>query len=283
MYEPKYLPHLRKLPTALVNMHFAAIHRIEHRQSNDPNADPLHIHQALEIFLNLSGDVSFTINNDLYDVPVGSAVVSRASDIHMGIFRESAMSEYICIWIEADFNDPMLAFLRQADFCPLFSFDEQEKSQMQHLALALSEVGERSDAALEQTSYLIRILRILEKNTHGGAAQACVPTAFQKILDDIHTHFSEIRSVNDILKRHFVSSATLTRQFRKYLHSSPREYLEQVRLSNAALSLTSGSSVTDACMRAGFSDCSHFIVLFKKRFGATPLQYKKAVETEPLL
>ena len=87
-----------------------------------------------------------------------------------------------------------------------------------------------------------------------------------------------VRSVNDILTSHFVSSATLTRWFRKYLHSSPREYLESVKLANAAVLLSNGHSVTDACMRSGFSDCSHFIVLFKKKFGETPLKYKKKVK-----
>ena len=110
-------------------------------------------------------------------------------------------------------------------------------------------------------------------------AQTVIPEAFQKILDDIHGHFSEIRSVGDVLASHFVSSATLTRWFRKYLHTSPREYLESVRLSNAAVLLLKGHSVTDACMRSGFSDCSHFIVLFKKKFGETPLKYKKKVKT----
>ena len=34
-------------------------------------------------------------------------------------------------------------------------------------------------------------------------------------------------------------------------------------------------SVTDACYRAGFSDCSRFILCFKKKFGKTPLKYKQ--------
>ena len=43
----------------------------------------------------------------------------------------------------------------------------------------------------------------------------------------------------------------------------------------ALYALRGGASVTAAATNAGFSDCSHFIVLFKKKFGQTPLEYKK--------
>ncbi|MBP3591363.1 MAG: AraC family transcriptional regulator [Clostridia bacterium] len=43
--------------------------------------------------------------------------------------------------------------------------------------------------------------------------------------------------------------------------------------------LKKDASVTEACTAAGFSDCSHFIVLFKKKFGETPLKYKKRIES----
>ena len=128
---------------------------------------------------------------------------------------------------------------------------------------------------LEKTSYLLQILTMLKKGVARSTREAPIPTPLQGILDDIHENFASIRTVGDIVSSHFVSPATLTRWFRTYLHASPRDYLEAVRLSNAAILLSSGCSVTDACMRSGFADCSHFIVLFKKKFGVTPLQYKK--------
>ena len=121
----------------------------------------------------------------------------------------------------------------------------------------------------------MQLLALLEKNEASGGEKSYIPIALQRILDDIHQNFASIKSVNDILSTHFVSSATLTRWFRKYIHSSPREYLESIRLSNATRMLASGASVTDSCMSSGFSDCSHFIALFKKRFGETPYCYKK--------
>jgi AraC-like DNA-binding protein len=101
-----------------------------------------------------------------------------------------------------------------------------------------------------------------------------MPAEMKAILGDINENFASIKHIKELLARHFVSSATLNRWFREYLSVSPREYVESKKLSNAVKLLSAGASVTDACMRSGFSDCSHFIILFKKKFGKTPFRYK---------
>ena len=278
MYEPRNLPQLNEAISTLSSMRFSIVYNNKYSKADDPDADPLHIHNFLEIFLNVSSDISFLVNNSLYPVPKGDAVISRPGEIHMGIFHKDAVQEHICIWIDADFASPMFSFLRKEDFCPLFSFDEKTKKELLSLASSLLDICENEGSELKKASYLLRILTIFEREASpDSAAQSDIPDPLQRILDDIHGNFAEIRSVSDILTSHFVSSATLTRWFRKHLHTSPREYLESVRLSNAAVLLANGHSVTDACMRSGFSDCSHFIVLFKKKFGETPLKYKKKV------
>lgn len=276
MFEPKYQPILNETVRALSNLRFSIVHNNEYVKPESPDTDPLHIHNYLEIFLNVSCDISFLVNNNLYHVPVGDAIISCPGDIHMGIFHKSSVQSHICIWVDADFNSQIYSFLRNESFCPLFSFDEKTKKELQSLAFMLLDACKSGGSELEKASYLLRILTFFEKKMSNNIPKADIPEMLQRVLDDIHENFSTIRSINDILAAHFISSSTLTRWFRTYLHSSPREYLESVRLSNAAILLSKGHSVTDACMQSGFSDCSHFIVLFRKKFGETPLKYKKA-------
>jgi len=169
----------------------------------------------------------------------------------------------------------LFGFLRKNDFHPLFSFDQPTKQRLHSLIFSLLDSCKNAGSELEKCSFLLQILSLFEQEKTKPVYRPYIPEALQRVLDDIHQNFSGIRTVNDILDAHFVSSSTLSRWFRQYLHSSPRAYLESVRLSNAAVLLENGYSVTEACMQSGFSDCSHFIVLFKKRFGKTPLQYKK--------
>ena len=166
MFEPKYLPTLSENLNSLNNIRFDMVHDNKYRQHNDPDADPLHVHSYLEIFLNLSCDVSFLVNNKLYPVPIGSVVLSRPEDIHMGIFHSDGVQEHICIWIDADFDSPLFSFLRKDDFLPLFTFDEQTRKQFGTLAFSLLTSLDKEDAGLEKMCYLLQILRRLKKKAN---------------------------------------------------------------------------------------------------------------------
>ena len=274
-YQPKFQPKLSESPASLSAMRYNLIKQTKRRYKDDPDTDPVHYHTYLEIFYNISSDVSFLVNNNLYPVPIGDAIVTRSGDLHMGIFNSNEIQSFVCIWIDADFKSSEFAFLNNKSFSPLYSLDSEARQRMRSLIFSLVSAHEEGGTELEKAAYLVQILALLEKTGTNREENSYIPIALQRILDDIHQNFASIKSVNDILRTHFISSATLTRWFRKYIHSSPRAYLESIRLSNATRMLAGGASVTDACMNSGFSDCSHFIALFKKRFGKTPYCYKK--------
>jgi AraC-like DNA-binding protein len=56
---------------------------------------------------------------------------------------------------------------------------------------------------------------------------------------------------------------------------SPRTFLEAKKLAYAKTLLMGGYSVSEAGERSGFSDCSYFIATFRRKFGQTPLQYRR--------
>lgn len=275
MYEPKYLPQLKESFCDLSSVRFSLLHGADYVRPDDLKADPLHVHNYLEIFFNVSSDVSFLVNNKLYPVPTGCAIVSCPNDVHVCIYNKSAVHEHFCLWIDADQNSPVFDFFKKPNFSPYFGFDDITSKQVSSLLFSLLSAIEKGGTELEKTALVMQILCFFENGKTANEKQSAIPETLQNILDDINKNFARIKSVNEVLRSYFVSSATLTRWFRKYLHSSPREYLESVRLSNAMSLLSSGASVTDACIWSGFSDCSHFIVLFKKRYGTTPLKYKK--------
>lgn len=273
MYEEQVKPQLKGELCGTTPIRFGIKHSDAYRRSNDPNIEGLHRHRFIEIFFNVSSNVSFVVNSLLHPVPTGSAVVSLPGDIHMCVFQKSAVHDYVCLWIDADLAHPFLSFLKDGD--RVYCFDGDDRKRMTDLCFSLIGAYEKADAHLEAFSILLQILLHFKENKKRPAKQLALPDAFQNILEDVHKRFAEIGSVNEILQTHFVSSTTLTRWFRKYTHSSPREYLETVRLSHAIKLLTKGASVTEACMSSGFSDTSHFIHLFKRKFGETPLSYKR--------
>jgi AraC-like DNA-binding protein len=107
-------------------------------------------------------------------------------------------------------------------------------------------------------------------------AYAELPAELQRVLDLINTHFCELHSPADLLAKTFVSSATLNRWFRRYIHISPRTFLEAKKISYAKELLQRGYNVSEVSEKNGFSDCSYFIAVFRRKCGMTPLQFKRA-------
>ncbi|MBR3997465.1 MAG: helix-turn-helix transcriptional regulator, partial [Clostridia bacterium] len=91
----------------------------------------------------------------------------------------------------------------------------------------------------------------------------------------------EIRTSTELADTFFISQSTLNRLFRKYVGLSVFQIIDARRLSHAENLLRNGSSVMDACFQSGFTDCSKFIILFKKTFGVTPLRYKRKHQITP--
>ena len=94
------------------------------------------------------------------------------------------------------------------------------------------------------------------------------------ILRYIETHYQESVSVKQISEKLGVSTSFLSRIFKKEIGASIHEYLNQYRISKS-ISLLKTNSVTEVGYMCGFCDNSHFISVFKKYVGVTPLQYKR--------
>ena len=80
--------------------------------------------------------------------------------------------------------------------------------------------------------------------------------------------------------RHFSRSRSyMSHKFTKIFGTSFSSYCNSLRLEDARrLLLVSDQSVTDIALGCGFGDVSYFIRLFKSRYGASPLKYRKSAE-----
>jgi len=90
----------------------------------------------------------------------------------------------------------------------------------------------------------------------------------------IEKNYAENVSVKHISTVLGVSTSFLSRIFKKELGLTLHEYLNQYRISKS-LSLLKAKSVTQVGYLCGFCDTSHFISVFKKYMGITPLEYKR--------
>ena len=275
MYEPKNPPRLNEEIPPLPWLRYGITNPSAMVTPNDPESEPLHMHEYYEIFFNVAGKVSFLIDNRLYPVHPGEAVLSCPNQPHVCIVEQAGRQEHFCLWLEWDAGEVPFEFLNRRDRLPVFSFGDAAAAQAELLLRRLHGMSSQREDPLRRNLCLLELFGLFSRTERGDKQASAIPQSLQQILDGIETDFAELRHVKDLSERYFVSPATLHRWFHKYLHTSPRELLESKKLSHAAALLAGGATVTEACMQTGFSDCSHFIVLFKKRFGMTPLTYRR--------
>ena len=75
----------------------------------------------------------------------------------------------------------------------------------------------------------------------------------------------------------FVSQQYLSRVFTEFMNCSVYEYLTNYRINKAKelLLINRRRKVQDIASDVGYSDASHFIVMFRKLTGMTPAQFRK--------
>ncbi|MCU9850345.1 helix-turn-helix domain-containing protein [Defluviimonas sp. WL0024] len=87
----------------------------------------------------------------------------------------------------------------------------------------------------------------------------------------------ERNDIADIADQVGSSKRGLTRLFHLHFDKAPMEYWRDIRLSAAHWQIVnSGRSITEIAYECGFTDSSHLIRWFKKKYGVTPSALRKA-------
>lgn len=128
------------------------------------------------------------------------------------------------------------------------------------------------------SSYLITdiLTKILIENDTENLGLGFMPDYLKHALKEIDKHFQEPLSLNLLSARTGISKYHLAREFKKYIGLPPNEYIIVTRLNHSKSLLKYGDlPIEEIAFSCGFHQVSHFIKLFKKHEGCTPLQYRK--------
>ena len=234
-----------------------------------------HTPDRCEVYINLSGDVSFVVENNIYPIAPGSVIITRPGEFHHCVYHSNALHKHFWILFSADRMEEIFSrfYDRPAGEKDLLELSGSRLEEMVALCHAIDDVEVSQDEALYRFFRFIHLINETEVSVHSREAEAPFMRA---ALAFIHNNLSSPFTVKEVAQAAYVSVATLERHFKSRLQMSPSEYLKKRRLAHAARLLQEGATVTEACHGCGFLDCSKFILLFKKHYGATPLQYKKA-------
>jgi AraC family transcriptional regulator, regulatory protein of adaptative response / methylated-DNA-[protein]-cysteine methyltransferase len=100
----------------------------------------------------------------------------------------------------------------------------------------------------------------------------------EKVCDYIREHSTDRLTLRTLGERFGTSPFHLQRIFTEVMGMSPREYLEECRLSNLRMRLAKGEPVVNALRRTGYSAQSWLYEDSKRRLGMTPATYRRGGE-----
>jgi AraC-like DNA-binding protein len=96
------------------------------------------------------------------------------------------------------------------------------------------------------------------------------------LFEIMETNYMYNLSLQEYAKIANRSLATFKREFKTLFYTTPSKWLINKRLDYAQLMLnTTKKNVNDIMMECGFENSSHFSRVFKEKFGASPLNYRK--------
>lgn len=115
-----------------------------------------------------------------------------------------------------------------------------------------------------------RLLDRLQRLTAGGppAPDTDVVVAAHALID---LRFMTRISVEEVARQLGIDRSTLFRRFRERYGLSPKQYLDQVRLSHARRLLRdTGATVRTVAALSGFEDSHYFSRVYRRAFGVPP-------------
>ena len=245
---------------------------------DDPEMDELHIHSCYELYMNITGSVSFLVDGKVYAIHPGDIVLTRPGDAHYCICSAPCVHEHFCLWFLFPRTSSFETIFRaRMPFGLIRSGDDTKQAIKAHL----QELHHADSDTLSELYAFFAICELLRRE-HMPTPQpeSSIPSVLRDILAYMDENFTHITCIKDIVAIFPVSTSTLNRLFGTYIHTSPLSYIKDKKLSLSEKLLREGKSVTDACYMSGFSDCSRFIRFFTKKYGKTPLQYKKNLSSQ---
>jgi two-component system response regulator YesN len=98
-----------------------------------------------------------------------------------------------------------------------------------------------------------------------------------EILEYIYQNFRGAVSIKQLAEKFHMSPAYLGRMFQKATGVSFKQYLNELRLTEAKRLLSGGDRmIYEIAEEVGFSDSSYFIARFTKEVGVSPMEFRKA-------
>lgn len=255
-----------------------------------------HWHYFMEIIYLLSGSIVYTCSEQSGRLEAGQMAVFPPKAVHS--INSADKQKPVYLLLKFDINRLRIA----SDYSPRFGevFRRAEGSPDASLTLTAeqcvsigakellmactAEIRERRygyGTVLDANLYILltRIVRLWMDMgfSPDNTAPRTVSDPIYSITEYIDAHYAEELKVTELAELCGISYSHFAKSFKAIYRQSCRQFINYLRVSKAADYLIfTDHDLNRISQETGFSDCSHFIKVFRSIKGVTPGRYRSA-------
>lgn len=251
------------------------------------HANPFHQHETYELYLLLTGNITFFTEEKGYELHQGDLVLIPPNRWHRAQTNDNKIYERAYVNITpnmlSEFSSPdsdlSKGFPQPKGEITILHLDSDFRKKIIDKIdkiLQLTTSGEFG-ADIKANVLIIEILLMInepnlkKKETN----QTSLPSLIIDLLAYINRHLDGDLSMNILSQELHLNSSHISRSFKRFMGISIQDYIIRKRMSVAKECLLNGASVQDAANQSGYGNYAHFIRAFKGYFGITPGKYSR--------
>ena len=264
---------------------------LQYKRDTDLRNVELHHHDFFEIYFLISGDVTYTIDGQLYHILPGDLLLISPKELHKVQIEPEHHYERYVLWIdqgmlralssdETDLGhglDPV-----RENYCNQLRLTTEEQAMVRQIVEKLyREVTEGGfGSVLLQRSLLVQLLVFINRQATSRPVEEELPetsSLVSQVVRYISTHYGEPLSLDQLSERFYVSRSHLSHEFHRQTGTSVYRYIQKKRLLIARQRLSQGEKPNQVYASCGFGDYTSFYRAFKQEYGSSPSAYMKMI------
>lgn len=260
--------------------------------NNQTQLQLMHTHDYYEVFLVIAGTAMHHVNGGMFPLEKGSLVFARPEDCHCYLPPLSSNFQLINLILTQKLMDEIFEFLGTDFRMKAFlsgKFPPQRNVGNQYYEPLYSSLNRlmiypKESISAYNTAYKLAAIEIIShfffENKHDS--NPMLPVWLNKLIHQMYEPLHYTQGLSHIYELANCTPEHLCRSFQKYLHQSPTQFLNRIKLDEAARKLIyTDYPVITIAEELGFNNLSHFYHLFHDRYHMSPNKYRKYTRLSP--